>query len=220
MRILKLLAIGWVVFFSFAMSSRVYGNEWNKKTIMKLTEPMQIEGVLLQPGTYVFKLMDSMADRHIVRIMNEDETEVVATVIGTPHYELEPPNKTQLDFWETPAVTPPGVKTWHYPGEMLGLQFTRPPANQIAAAPAPVPPAVAEVPPPAPEIPPAAAPEAPPPPEVAQAPPAAPETPPAPETPAPVQNLPKTASNLPFIAIMGFLLLGMSMLVRQLRNKA
>ena len=88
MRILKLLAAAWVVILSLAMASIVYGNEWNQKTIIKLAEPMQIEGVLLQPGTYVFKLMDSMADRHIVRIMNENETKVVATVIGMPHYEL------------------------------------------------------------------------------------------------------------------------------------
>jgi len=57
---------------------------------------MQLEGVLLHPGTYVFTLLDSMADRHIVRIMNEDETQIIATVIGMPHCELEPPNKTQL----------------------------------------------------------------------------------------------------------------------------
>src|SRR5512147_145509 len=198
MRILKLLAIGWVVVLSLAIATTAYGNEWNKKTIMKLSEPMQIEGVLLQPGTYVFKLMDSMADRHIVRIMNEDETQVVATVIGMPHYQLEPPNKTQMDFWETPAVTPPAVKTWHYPGEMLGLKFTQPPPAQVAVAPPPAPPAVAEAPPApeaAPEVTPAPAPEAPP--EVAQAQPApAPEAP----APAPLETLPKTASNLPIFA--------------------
>ena len=110
MRILKLLAVGWVVILSLAIASTVFGNEWNNKTIIKLTEPMRIEGVLLKPGTYVFKLMDSMADRHIVRIMNEDETQIVATVIGMPHYELQPPGKTQTDFWETPAATPPPVK--------------------------------------------------------------------------------------------------------------
>ena len=222
MRILKLLAIGWVVVLSLAMATTAYGNEWNKKTILKLTEPMQIEGVLLQPGTYIFKLMDSMADRHIVRIMNEDETQVVATIIGLPHYELEPPNGTQLDFWETPAVTPPAVKNWHYPGEMLGLQFTPPPATQVAAAPAPAPaPPVAEA-PAAPEVtpaPPAPAPAAPEEtPEVAQAPPPAPqeETP----APAPMETLPRTASNLPLFAMLGLSFLALSFVVRRLRSES
>ena len=215
MRILKLLAIGWVVILITIAS--VYGNEWNKKTIMKLTEPMQIEGVLLQPGTYVFRLMDSTADRHLVRIMNEDETQVVATIIGMPHYELEPPSKSQTDFWETPAVTPPGVKTWHYPGEMLGLQFTPPPPTQTAAvvpAPAPAPaPAAVEAPAPAP------APEAPAPPHAAEAPPApAPQEAPAP-APSPVQTLPKTASSLPLIALMGLAFVAISLILRRLGNQ-
>lgn len=218
MRILKLLAIGWVVLLAIGISTNVYGNEWNKKTIMKLTEPMQIEGVLLQPGTYVFKLMNSMSDRSVVRIMNEDETEVVATVIGSPHYQFEPPNKTQLDFWESPAVTPPAVKDWHYPGEMLGLQFTEPPPTQVAAAPAP-PPAVAQAPPePAPE--PAPAPEepapAPAPPEEAQA----PEPAPAPAEPAPVETLPRTASSLPLVLLVGISFLSLSALLRRLRTRA
>ena len=214
MRILKLLAIGWVVIL-ITMAS-VYGNDWNKKTIMKLSEPMQIQGVLLQPGTYVFRLMDSTADRHIVRIMNEDETQVVATIIGMPHYELEPPSKPQTDFWETPAVTPPAVKTWHYPGDMLGLQFTPPPPTQTAAAPAPAPapaPPAAEAPAPAP------APEAPAPPQTAEAPPApAPQEAPAP-APAPVETLPKTASSLPLIALMGLAFVAISLVLRRLGNQ-
>ncbi len=219
MRILKLLAIGWVVLLALAMSTTVYGNEWNKKTILKLTEPMQIEGVLLQPGTYVFKLMESMGDRHLVRIMNEDETQIVATIIGMPHYELEPPNKTQMDFWESPAVTPPAVKDWHYPGEMLGLQFTQPSATQVAAAPpAPAPPPAAEV-APAPEVIPAPAPAPAPqaPPEVAQEQPApAPQAP----APAPVETLPKTASSLPLIALLGLFFLTFSAVLRGLRSRA
>lgn len=215
MRILKLLAIGWVV--TLAMSTHVYGNEWNKKTILRLTEPMQIEGVLLQPGTYVFRLMDSAADRHIVRIMNEDETEVVATVVGMPHYQFEPPNETQLDYWESPAVTPPAVKNWHYPGEMLGLQFTQPPATQVAVAPPPPPPAppVAEAPPPpAPAPPPPPAPEEP---QIAEVQPPPPMEEPAP-APPPQEELPRTASGLPLIALLGFVSLALSALVRKLRS--
>ncbi len=116
MRILRLFTIGWVLLLTSFAVSAAYGDEWNQKTILKLTEPMQIQGVLLQPGTYILKLMDSMADRHIVRIINEDETEIIATVIGSPHYELTPPSRTQMNFWETPAVNPPAAKTWHYPG--------------------------------------------------------------------------------------------------------
>jgi len=214
MRIFKLLALGWLVILSLAVPS-VYGNEWNKKTIIKLTEPMQIEGVLLQPGTYVFRLMDSTADRHVVRIMNEDETQVVATVIGMTHYELEPPNKSQTDLWETPATTPPAVKTWHSPGEMLGLQFTAPPPTQISAAPAPAAPAPTPA-PPAVEVPaPPPAPAAPP--QTAEAPPA--PVPPESPAPTPVENLPKTASTFPLIALVGLAFVAVSLILRRAGNQ-
>jgi len=210
MRILKLLSIAWVVVLTLAIAS--FGNEWNKKTIMKLTEPMQIEGVTLQPGTYVFKLFNSMADRHIVRIMNEDETEVIATVVGMPHYQLEPANESQLDFWETPAVTPPAIKNWHYPGEMLGLQFTQPEPAQVVAAPPPppAPPAVAQAPPPPAVEPPPPPPPPAPEPEIAQA-----EPPPPP--PAPVEELPRTASNLPLVGLLGLGFVAASEVLRRLR---
>jgi LPXTG-motif cell wall-anchored protein len=210
MRILKLLAIGWVVILTLAIS--LYGNEWNKKTILKLTEPMQIEGIVLQPGTYVFKLMDSKSDRHILRIMDENETHVIATVVGTPHYEFQPPDNPQVDFWEAQSINPPAVKTWQYPGEMFGLQFRQPPPAQTAAAP---PPAVAEIPPapapaPTPEVTPAPAPEQPP--QVAQAPPPAP-------APPPVETLPKTASDMPLIALSGLALMFISGIFRIFRSQ-
>jgi hypothetical protein len=209
MRILKLLAIGWVAILTLALS--LYGNEWNNKTILKLTEPMQIEGVLLQPGTYVFKLMDSMANRHVVRIMNEEETKVIATIIGTPHYQFEPSNKTQMDFWEAQSVTPPAVKTWQYPGEMYGLSFKQPPPAQVASAlPPPPPPAAVEPPPPAPQVTP------PPPPAPEVTPPPAPE----PQAPAPPPvELPRTASSLPLLAMLGFASMSISGILRIMRSR-
>ncbi len=53
----------------------VDADTWNKKTIITITEPMQIPGATLTPGKYVFKLMDSSSNRHIVQVFNEDETQ-------------------------------------------------------------------------------------------------------------------------------------------------
>lgn len=209
MKILKLLAIGWVVILTLAIFA--YGNEWNQKTILKLTEPMQIQGVLLQPGTYVFKLMDSTSDRHIVRIMNQDETQVLATIVGMPHYEFEPPNDARMDFWEARAVTPPAVKTWQFAGEMFGLQFKQPPPTQVAAIP-PAPPYVAVLPPP-PQVTPA---PQPPPPAQAAPPPPRHEAPPA---MPPVPRLPRTASGLPLMALLGMASLAISGVFRLFRKR-
>jgi len=207
MKIVRILAIGVVVLGSLTLGVSAMADQWSKKTIITLTEPMQIENTVLQPGTYVLRLIDSTADRHIVRIMNEDETQVIATVIGAPDYHLVPRGKTDIKLYETPPGAPAAVDHWYYPGEMLGLMFTKPPETQVATAPAPPPPPA----PPQEQAAPAPAPEQPAPAPQEAAP--APEQPaPAPEQPAPA--LPKTASNMPLLALVGLAALGLSGLLR------
>ena len=49
-------------------------DEWNKKTVVTFNEPVEVPGVgaqILPAGTYVFKLLDSPSDRHIVQIFNQ-----------------------------------------------------------------------------------------------------------------------------------------------------
>jgi hypothetical protein len=56
-------------------------DEWNRKTVMTFSGPVEIPGVhlkgwgVLPAGTYVFKILDSQSDRHIVQIFNKDETQ-------------------------------------------------------------------------------------------------------------------------------------------------
>ena len=41
-------------------------DDWNKKTIFTFSGPVEIPGQVLTPGSYVFKLLNSDSDRHIV----------------------------------------------------------------------------------------------------------------------------------------------------------
>ena len=45
-------------------------DEWNKKTTITFNQPVEIPGMVLAPGTYVFELMDSPSDRDVVQIFN------------------------------------------------------------------------------------------------------------------------------------------------------
>ena len=99
---------------------------WNKKTIITLTQPLQVPGVTLQPGKYVFKLGDSASNRHIVHVFNEDETEVLTTVLAIPNYRLRPTGDSEFGFWETPKGTAPALRAWFYPGDNFGQEFAYP----------------------------------------------------------------------------------------------
>jgi hypothetical protein len=106
-----------------ALAPAVHADAWDKKTIATFSQSIEIPGKILAPGTYVFKLMDSPSDRHIVRIMNEREDQVVATVLAIPNYRLEPKSKTVFTFYEMPGGQPEVLREWFYPGDNFGQEF-------------------------------------------------------------------------------------------------
>jgi hypothetical protein len=104
----------------------VSADQWNKKTKLDVKETIMIPGKELPPGKYVMKLLDSQSNRHIVQIMNEDETKVEATILAIPNYKMQPSGDTELRYWESPAGTPPALRAWFYPGDNFGQEFAYP----------------------------------------------------------------------------------------------
>jgi len=121
--------------FGALLAPSALADEWNKKTILTVGEPIQVPGATLQPGKYVMKLMDSQTNRHIVQIFNDRESHLITTILAIPNYRLEPTGKTQFDFWETPPGQPKALRAWFYPGDNFGQEFAYPKqmATSIAA---------------------------------------------------------------------------------------
>jgi hypothetical protein len=109
-------------------------DQWNKKTIITVGEPIQVPGKVLQPGKYVMRLMDSPANRHIVQIFNESEDQLQTTVLAIPNYRLQPTGETEFGWWETPAGQPKAMRAWFYPGDNFGQEFAYPKAEAQAIA--------------------------------------------------------------------------------------
>ena len=218
------VAMASVGLLGIALSSSARADEWNKKTVMTVSEPFQVPNQVLPPGTYVIKLLDSPSDRHIVQIFNKDENHLFTTILAIPNYRIQPTGKTVFTFWETPPGQPKALRAWFYPGDNFGQEFAYPKsaAVQIAAvAHQPVPTTEATQ---AAELPKAEVTQTQPEPqqEAQNVPPPAPqEAAPAPEpapAPAPApQELPKTASPYPLIGLAGMFSLGLFALVRAFR---
>lgn len=136
------LAIAGVGFMGSAFVPHAHADQWNKKTIVTVNEPIIAGNKVLEPGTYVWKLMDSQADRHIVQIFDKDQQHLETTVLAIPNYRLQPTGNTQFSFWETPSGVPKAVRAWFYPGDNFGQEFAYPKklvAQLASAAPVPVP---------------------------------------------------------------------------------
>ena len=119
-----------------ALAPNMQADEWNKRTILTVNEPIQVPNATLQPGKYVMKLLDSPSNRHIVQIYDGGEQHLITTVLAIPNYRLQPTGSTQFGFWETPAGQPKALRSWFYPGDNFGQEFAYPKnqATQIAAA--------------------------------------------------------------------------------------
>jgi hypothetical protein len=104
----------------------VRADEWDKRTTVSFSDSVQVPGVTLPAGTYIFKLAESNADRYVVQIFNERESHIYATLLAIPNYHLTTPDKTQISFYEVPSGQPPALKAWFYPGDNYGRQFVYP----------------------------------------------------------------------------------------------
>jgi hypothetical protein len=112
---------------ALAFSASVKADAWNKKTIVTISQPFEIPGdVVLPAGTYVFKLLDSASNRHIVQIFKEDQTHLCATILAIPNYRLEVTGKTVITFSERAAGEPQAIRAWFYPGDNFGQEFVYP----------------------------------------------------------------------------------------------
>src|ERR1700723_3880773 len=115
-------------------------DDWNRKTVVTFSGPVEIPGVhltgwaVLPAGTYVFKILNSDSDRHIVQIFSKDEKTVYATILAIPNYRLKATDKTVITFRERPAGEPEALRAWFYPGMNWGEEFVYPKAKAIELA--------------------------------------------------------------------------------------
>jgi hypothetical protein len=123
-----------------ALSPSLKADAWDRKTVITFSGPVEIPGVhltgwgVLPAGTYVFKVVDSASDRHIVQIFSKDELTVYATILAIPNYRLKATDKTVMTFRERPAGEPEALRAWFYPGREWGEEFVYPKAKAIELA--------------------------------------------------------------------------------------
>ena len=97
--------------------------KWNEKTILKFSNPVQIPGKTLQPGSYVFKLADSRSDRNLMQVYDQSGMNLVATTTTVPIKRAEPNGDVVLNFADTPGSEPVALKAFFYPGTLYGHEF-------------------------------------------------------------------------------------------------
>jgi hypothetical protein len=107
---------------------------WNKKTVVTFSQAVEVPGKILPAGTYTFQLLDSLSDRHIVQIFNADGSQIIATILAINNYRLQPTGETVMKFGERPGDSPEALRAWFYPGDNFGQEFVYPKVRAIELA--------------------------------------------------------------------------------------
>ena len=125
------LAIAMIVMVTGARA-----DEYTKQTFLTFSAPVQVPGMTLPAGTYMFKLANPESGRRAIQIWDEKGTKLFTMLLTIPDQQPEPKDEPVVLFSERPSGAAPAVKSWFYPAERIGYEFIYPKdqAMKIAAA--------------------------------------------------------------------------------------
>ena len=114
-------------------ASTASADEWNRRTILTINEPVVVPGATLSAGTYTFILANPETSRDVVYILRADGTPVASAPVARRQRTSD---KRNLAMWvafnESGAM--PVMKGWFYPGTKDGFEFIYPAAQQRTLA--------------------------------------------------------------------------------------
>jgi hypothetical protein len=112
----------------------VKADDSDQKTIFTFSGPVEIPGKVLDAGTYVFTVLDVAGDRDVVQISNKRGNKVYGTFLTIPDYRMKPTGKVVITFDERAAGSPEAVKGWFYPSDNYGHEFVYPKSKAVQLA--------------------------------------------------------------------------------------
>jgi hypothetical protein len=109
-------------------------NNWNQRTYFTFSAPVELPGKTLPAGTYLFRLMDSPSNRHVIQVFDKNEQQIFLTALAIPAQRIEAADQPEVRFMETPADRPAAIRTWWFPGRTVGHEFIYPKAQAMRLA--------------------------------------------------------------------------------------
>jgi hypothetical protein len=110
---------------SSAFIPSLKAGDWDKKTTIKISQPVAMQGTVLPAGQYVLKLMESPSSRSIVSVLNGDGNELITTIMVIPAERVQLSGKSEFSFYGQSEGRPAALHTWFYPGDATGFEFLR-----------------------------------------------------------------------------------------------
>ena len=127
-------------FLTVATNASAQDSNINQRTFLTFSGPVQMPGVTLPAGKYVFRLADT-ALHNVMQVFDGEEKQIIGQWFFIPRNRtIEEANaangKPVVQFMEVPQGMTPPVKYYFYPTDLTGKEFIYPKdqALKIAAA--------------------------------------------------------------------------------------
>jgi hypothetical protein len=101
----------------------------DKRTFFTFSAPIALPGATLPAGRYIFRIVDTTSSRKVIQVLSDDGKKPFVMANTIPDQRRDAPKDATVAFYETPRGTPAALKTWWYPGETTGYQFIYPRAQ-------------------------------------------------------------------------------------------
>ena len=103
------------------------GGPMDSRTEFTFNQPVEMPGVTLPPGTYIFRFVDATTGRKVMQVQAKDaSSKTYGMFLTISAQRPRASDDAELRFLETPAGQPAAVKTWWYPGNTIGREFIYP----------------------------------------------------------------------------------------------
>jgi hypothetical protein len=119
--------------FAGPSARAVQASETDKLTYVTFSGPVEVPGVGLSAGTYIFKLADPETSR-VIQILSKDGKTIYASFFSRPDPRWSPADGTIVTFHDGLAGAPQAIKTWFLLGETTGFEFVYPPEQALRIA--------------------------------------------------------------------------------------
>ena len=127
-------------FLTVATNASAQDSNINQRTFLTFSGPVQMPGVTLPAGKYVFRLADTSL-HNVMQVFDGEEKNIIGQWFFIPRNRtIEEANaangKPVVTFMEAPEGVTPAVKYYFYPTDLTGKEFIYPKdqALKIAAA--------------------------------------------------------------------------------------
>jgi len=97
----------------------------SERTFMTFSNTVEMPGVTLPAGTYVFRLAD-IPTRNVVQVLSKDEKDIMGQWTFVQAQRPKATEDTVVMFKEAPEGQTAAVQYWYYPGETIGKEFIYP----------------------------------------------------------------------------------------------